>query len=157
MKRGILFLFMALVFATACDKDNEKISGPVTRDQAVKLCKEYIDASDVAIVFKDIIPAGTDLTGLPEGLGDVVSPSYDAWIIATIPNIALSGLTPYWMICVNVATGELDVFKDVKINTWDFEFITLKETEPTILEDPVSPLSTKSKGQKIHIVQTYNN
>ena len=124
MKRGILFLFMALVFATACDKDNEKISGPVTRDQAVKLCKEYIDASDEAIVLNDIVLPNTDLSY--NEYTNYSSPNYSAWLIIVTPNIFVDTIQSDWMIFVNIDNGELEIIKEVAFNRNNYDFTIIK-------------------------------
>ena len=120
-------MFFVICISTACHKDDsDQIGVPVSREKAIKLAKSYIDASDEAIIYADIIPAGTDLTSLPLHINDIITPSYDAWIIVITPNIKTDALRPEWMLCVNVNTGALEIIKDVRVNRSDFEIIVLK-------------------------------
>ena len=125
MKKTVFFLYIISSFCFAsCKKDDSgDMKGPVSKDQAIKLCKEYIDAADAAVVLDDIMPPNTELNYYWYTL---VSPNYSSWVIMTTPNVYLDGVRIHWVIFVNVETGELEIIKDSIINLDNFKYTLLK-------------------------------
>ena len=62
MRKLISLLCIITVLFVSCKKDDSRnIKGPVSKEQAIKLCKEYIDAADEAVVLDEIMPPNTEL------------------------------------------------------------------------------------------------
>ena len=145
MKKVLPILYIIIALFASCKKDDSgDVKGPVTRDQAIKIAKPYIDAADVAAIYANIIPAETDLSALPAHMHDIISPSYDAWIVIIIPNVSTESITPEWLICIEVETGKIEIIKDVNVNISNYKTIILKQANKLSSKEKEVRIGTKS-------------
>ena len=120
----ILFIISSVLFVSCKKDDSGNIKGPVSKEQAIKLCKEYIDASDVAVILDEIMPPNTDLSF--DELLQFHSPNYSAWVIIVTPNVYVDTIQANCVIFVNIETGELEIVKDIAFKFDKYNYTVLK-------------------------------
>lgn len=110
MKKFLLMLVLT-VFAVSCGSSSKEDSS-ITMEKAVELAKTYIDNANMAMIYKGLVRAGTELCSEADPPKSVKSPDFSTWMIMVVPQSSHADYF-YDLVFVNSEGGAITVMRNI--------------------------------------------
>lgn len=157
----VLLLFLGL-FSSACRHIEPVVDGEgLSRDEALALLKDYVDANQVVYVTKEKLPPNTKLSyeygagpeGESVGVREFYSPNCTTWLAVfwTMPYGNIQA--PYTYIFVNVEDGTLTIAEEIgRIDDELLDLYKKPEAQVTRSVHNIIPKSSSSTSSKWAVI-----